>query len=467
MAYSFKGRMGRPPMVGCWIWLLRAGQPRLEHAGRGRQAADRAVRHLAMAVPAAQIARLMHGRRHVVDHLARGSGGSCPRPPARPRPKAGSTCGSHRMVNTVACHSPSLALKPYCAASDVCGTWQSLQVATRAWLLCCQVTYCVVITWQFMQVSGRIAQVRRRPGDVEHEQPHPGRHAQHQKRRQPPRGARNRSAASDRAVFPTTARIVFPLCLKIAGESRAPPTPTQRSRPILPRRKYMSSPSRSTSTCSNRSARRTWHPLPAPGDGAWHVGAPDELGRDEGMDLVNRPDIEQAPQQPRASLDQHVRHAPAAEFGKQGVQTRGWPRLLEYHDFAARVHKPLAIRLVRFRPGGDQDGRFPRGPHQLASRGERCAAIQDHPHRHPWPGRAAPSRAGHRARRSLGRRESHPRARGGQYVSVRPVQGVQLRIALRGRVDAILVGRGTAERDDPLLTAQPVRATGGDAGGLG
>jgi hypothetical protein len=29
-----------------------------------------------------------------------------------------------------------------------------LQVALRAWLLCCQVTYWVVITWQFVQVSG-------------------------------------------------------------------------------------------------------------------------------------------------------------------------------------------------------------------------------------------------------------------------------------------------------------------------
>ena len=35
-----------------------------------------------------------------------------------------------------------------------CGTWQSLQVATRAWLLCCQDIYSGRIIWQLMQVSG-------------------------------------------------------------------------------------------------------------------------------------------------------------------------------------------------------------------------------------------------------------------------------------------------------------------------
>ena len=147
------GVAARPPISGFLQRIADRRQLRLEDAGRGRQAADAAVRRLAVTVPTAQVARLMRGRATSAPRaawqrrqLASTTGTA--------RPESRITCGSQRMVKTVACHSPSLALKPYCAGSDVCGTWQSLQVATRPWLLCCQVTYCVVITWQFMHVSG-------------------------------------------------------------------------------------------------------------------------------------------------------------------------------------------------------------------------------------------------------------------------------------------------------------------------
>lgn len=64
------------------------------------------------------------------------------------------TCGSSLKVNMAECLSPSIALKKYLLATLFCGTWQSLQLVTSRWLLCCHVAYWGAIIWQLTQVSG-------------------------------------------------------------------------------------------------------------------------------------------------------------------------------------------------------------------------------------------------------------------------------------------------------------------------
>ena len=64
------------------------------------------------------------------------------------------TCGSVRIVKIAACLEPSFALKKYFLKKLSCGTWQSLQVVHRLWLLCDQEAYWGYMTWQLMQVSG-------------------------------------------------------------------------------------------------------------------------------------------------------------------------------------------------------------------------------------------------------------------------------------------------------------------------
>ena len=69
-----------------------------------------------------------------------------------------------------------------------------------------------------------------------------------------------------------------------------------------------------------------------------------ELRRDEHVDLVDLPGVEQAAQQPAATFDQHVRQPPPTQFGQQGIEPG--------RRCLAAADKHLAAGLFEPLPGG-------------------------------------------------------------------------------------------------------------------
>ena len=208
--------------------LGRAGQSRLEHAGRGRQAATRPCGTSRWQSQQRRSPVLVADRDTSVDtcpwqrrQLASTTGTAPSREPDHLRlPAHGEHRGVPQTVFGLEARSATATLS--------CGTWQSLHVATSGMAA---VLPGDVLRGHHVAVHARlrgVAQVRGGPRNVEHEQPRPGQHAEHEETRQPPgAGARGTGGrgASDRAVFPDGRAHSFPIVPEDCGRVKSPPDP--------------------------------------------------------------------------------------------------------------------------------------------------------------------------------------------------------------------------------------------------